>query len=78
MAALKSGVNQLGPDGRQVVLFCPKEVDALATGDLGVEAVLLSDLTQNPQLLGGDFSARNAGDNRIGAASLDVSKVAVV
>src|SRR5690606_21553056 len=40
VAGLETGLDQLGPDVRQLVQLGAEQVDALAAGDLGVEVVL--------------------------------------
>jgi hypothetical protein len=60
VAALEPRIDELFPDVRQVVDARAEEVDALAAGDLGVEAVLLRDLTEDDQLLRRDLLARDA------------------
>ena len=44
VAGFEAGVDQLAPDQRQLVHLRAEQVDALAAGDLGVQAVLLRDL----------------------------------
>ena len=78
VAALEAGGDQLGPDVGQVVHRRPEQVDALAAGDLGVEAVLPGDLAQDDQLLRRDLAAGDARDDRVQPAALDVGQEAVV
>ena len=44
MAGFEAGVDELVPDERQLVHLRAEQVDALAAGDLGVQAVLLRHL----------------------------------
>ena len=44
VAALEAGGDQLFPDVGQLLDLGAEQIDALAAGDLGVEAVLLGDL----------------------------------
>ncbi|PMB67057.1 hypothetical protein BM221_006719 [Beauveria bassiana] len=78
VARLEAGGAERGPDGGQVLLAGAKEVDALAAGDFGVEAVALGDAANGEQLGGRDLAAGDARDDRVGAVALDVAEVAVV
>ena len=55
-----------------------EQVDALAAGDLGVEAELLGHLAEGDELVGGDLAARHPGDHRVGAVPLEVGQEVVV
>src|SRR5918999_1854235 len=55
-----------------------EQVNALAPGDLGVEAVFLCHLTDDDQLLRRDFAPWNARDDRVGAILLDIGEEVVV
>src|SRR5690606_1053608 len=59
VAGLEPGLDQLAPDGRQVVQLGAEQVDALAAGDLGVEVVFLRHRAHGDQLVRGDFAAGN-------------------
>ena len=67
VAALEAGVDQLLPDVGQLLDRRAEQIDALAAGDLGVEAVLLGDLAQDDELLGRDLAAGNARHDRVRA-----------
>src|SRR3546814_7676973 len=70
-----AGGYQFLPDRRQLVDFRTEQVDTLATGDLGVEPVLLRDHADRDQLVGGDLAARHARHDRVRAVLLDVGEV---
>ena len=78
MAALEPRGDELFPDVGELLDARAEEVDPLATGDLGVEGVLLGDLTESDELIGGDLPGRHARHDRIGPVLLDVGEEAVV
>ena len=78
MARFEAGGDQFFPDERQLLDVRAEQVDALAAGDLGVEAVLLRDLADRDQAVGRDFAARHARHDRVGAVLLDVGEEVVV
>src|SRR5450756_111687 len=47
MAAFETGVNQFLPDLRQIAQHGAKQVDALATRDLGIEVIFFSYLSDH-------------------------------
>ena len=55
-----------------------EQIDTLAAGDLGIQAVLLGHLAQDDQFFRRDFATGHARDHRIRAAALDVGQEAVV
>ena len=78
MARLEAGVDQALPDGGQLLDAGAEQVDALAAGDLRVEAEVLGDLADGDELLGRDLAAGDAGHDRVGAVPLDVGEEVVV
>src|SRR5690606_11763080 len=78
VAGLEAGLDQLGPDIRLVVQLAADHADALAAGDLGVEAVLLGHLPDGEEAFGGDLAAGHARHHRVGAVLLHVGHEGVV
>ena len=78
VAALEAGVDQILPDVRQLMGGGAEQVDALAAGDLRVEAVFAGHLAENDELLRRDLAARHARHHGIRAAALDIRQKAVV
>src|SRR6185437_10207424 len=78
VARLEAGVDELAPDGGELLEACAEHVDALGAGDLGVEPVLAGDLADGHQSGGSDLAAGDAWNDRIGPVALDVGHVAVV
>jgi len=78
MSAFKAGLDQLLPDKRQVVETGAEHVDTLASGDLAVETVLLCDLSEHDEIARSDLSARDARNNRIAPAFLNIRQIAIV
>lgn len=76
--ALHARVDELLPDGEQVLLLGAKHVDALAAGDLGVQAVLLCNLADDDQLVRRDLAGGDPRHDGKGSVSLDVAEEAVV
>ena len=50
----------------------------MAAGDLEIEIVAFGDLAEHDQFVGGDLTAGDAGDDRVGPTSLDVGEEAIV
>ncbi len=78
VAALEARVHKLLPDVRQVLQLGAEQIDALAAGDLGVEAVVPCRLAQGDELVGGNLAARHARNHRVQPAALHVGEEAVV
>ena len=78
VAALEPGRDELLPDLGELLDARAEEVDALAAGDLGVEAVLLGDLSEGDELVRRDLAARYARHDRVRAVLLDVREEAIV
>lgn len=78
MSAFESGIDQFFPDFGKLMDLCAKEVDSLAAGDFGVEAVLFGDLAERNKLIGRDLTAGDAGDDRIESAALHVGEEAII
>ena len=78
VAGFHAGIDELLPDQRQLVHLRAEQVDALAAGDLGVQAVLLRHLADDDELLGRDLATRHARDDRIRAVLLHVGEEVVV
>ena len=78
VAGFEAGVDELAPDQRQLVHLRAEQVDALAAGDLGVQAVLLRDRADDDELVRRDLAARHARDDGIGAVLLHVGEEVVV
>lgn len=76
---MSGGHVEVFPDGRQVVLLHPQQVDALATGDLDHRhLVLVGDVGDAPQLGGVGHAAPHPRYHRVGAVLLDVGVGAFV
>src|SRR5439155_25946404 len=69
---------QRGAGGGTLVQSSAEQVDALATGDLGVEAELLGDVADGDELVGRDLPTGHAGNHRVGAVALQVGQEVVV
>ncbi|KPH88225.1 hypothetical protein GLUCOINTEAF2_0203911 [Komagataeibacter intermedius AF2] len=78
LSGLESCFQQFTPDIGQLFQPRAEQVDALAAGDLGIQAVFLCHLTKYDQLLRRDLAARDAGYDRIGAVFLHVGHERVV
>jgi hypothetical protein len=78
VAGFEAGGDQFFPDQRQLFHAGAEQVDALAAGDLGVEAVLLGHLADRDQAIGRDFAAGHARHHRVGAVLLDIAEEVVV
>ena len=78
VAGFEAGVDQLAPDQRQLVHLRAEQVDALAAGDLGVQAVLLRDRADGDEPFRRDLAARHARHDRIRAVLLHVGEEVVV
>ncbi len=78
VTGLEAGVGQLTPDRGQLVHLRAEEIDALAAGDLRVQAVFLGHLRDDQQLVGRDLAAGDARHHRIAAVLLQVREVVVV
>ncbi len=78
VAALEAGGDQLLPDVGKLLHLRAEQIDALAAGDLRVQAVLLGDLPEGDQLVGRDLAAGHARHDRVQPAALHVGQEAVV
>mmetsp|Transcript_3808 Transcript_3808/g.8865 ORF Transcript_3808/g.8865 Transcript_3808/m.8865 type:complete len:262 (-) Transcript_3808:2058-2843(-) len=78
VATLQSGLAQLFPDVRELILGGTEQIDTLGSGDLGVEIVLLGDLAHCDELVGGQLASRNTRDDRVRPSSLHVGERPVV
>mmetsp|Transcript_45059 Transcript_45059/g.127190 ORF Transcript_45059/g.127190 Transcript_45059/m.127190 type:complete len:306 (+) Transcript_45059:1471-2388(+) len=78
MAALEPRIHELLPYLRQVLHRRPEQVDSLATGDLGVQAVLDAHISNDTEARWRDLSPRDAWDDAVGARPLDVGQEPVV
>lgn len=78
VAGFEARFNQLPPDLRQVVFLRAKQADALGAGDFGVQIEFTSDTAHGDQPFRGDFAARGARNDRVGAIFLDVGEEVVV
>src|SRR5215510_6837749 len=78
MATFKADVDQFLPDIREILDLSAKQIDALPTCNLGVEAKFFSCFAQGDKLVRGNFTARDAWNDRVQAATLHVRQKAVV
>ncbi|ENO77080.1 cellobiohydrolase A [Thauera sp. 27] len=78
MAGLEAGGDQFFPDRWQLLDAGAEQVHPLATGDLGVQAVLLRHLADCDQPLWRDLATGHARHHRIGTVLLDVAEEVVV
>ena len=78
VAALHAGGDHLFPDVGQLLHLRAEQIDALAAGDLGVQAVLLGDAAQGDELVGRDLAAGHARHHGVQPAALHVGQEAVV
>ncbi len=78
VAGLEPGLDEPGPDPRELVDAGAEEVDALAAGDLRVEPEVAGDLADHDELVGGDLAAGDARDDRVRAVALQVREEVVV
>ena len=78
MACFKASGDQFFPDFRQLAQGGAKQVDPLATGDLGVEVVFLGHFTQHDQFVRRYFAARYPWHDGIGAVFLHVGHEGIV
>ena len=56
MARFESCIDQLAPDQGQLMDLRAQHIDALAAGDLGIEPILLRNLSDRDELLRRDFA----------------------
>ena len=61
-----------------VVHLKREQIDALATGYLGIQVVLFRDLTQNDEFVRSDFTTRNSRHHGIGTVLLDIGQHVIV
>src|SRR5207302_4145700 len=73
-----AGADQPGPDSGELLDPGTEKIDALTTGDLGVEPELLSDLADRDELIRGDLTAWHAGNYRVAPIALQVGQEMVV
>src|SRR5215813_15045585 len=78
MAAFKADIDQFLPDVREILDLSPKQIDALSPRNLGVEAKLLGRFAQRDKLLRGNFTTRDARNDRVQTATLHVRQKAVI
>ena len=78
MTRLHSTINEFLPNIRKVLFPRTKHIDTLTARNLGVEVVLLRDGTDNDELLWGNLTARNSGNDGERAVPLDVGQESVV
>src|SRR5712691_8285563 len=78
MAAFKADVDQFLPDVRKILDLSPKQIDALPPRDLGVEAKFFRCFAQGDKLVRGDFTTRDAWNDRIQAPTLQDRQKAVI
>src|SRR5471030_2146233 len=78
VAGFETGGDQFLPDQRQLLDARAKQINALAAGDLGVQAVLLGDHADGDQAIGRDFAAGHARHHRVGAVLLYIAEEVVV
>src|SRR5882724_12670552 len=78
VTALEAGIDQLAPDQRKVGQMGAEHIDPLGAGDLGIEAIFLSNLPDGDQLLRCDLSTGDPRHYGISATFLDVGEEAVV
>ena len=76
--ALEARLDQLLPDGRQLVHLRSEQVDPLAARDLRVQAVLLGHRAEGDQLGGSDLATGHARHDAVEAAALHVRQKPVV
>ena len=67
MATFKANVDQFLPDIREILDLSPKQIDALPTRNLGVEAKFFRCFAQGDKLVRANFSTRDAWNDRIQA-----------
>src|SRR5215510_10002037 len=78
MAAFKTNVEQSLPDVREILDLRPKQIDALPTCNLGIEAKLFRCFAQGDELVRRDFTTRDAWNDRVQAATLHVRQKAII
>src|SRR5471032_2396265 len=78
VAGFETGSDQFFPYQRQLLDARAKQINALAAGDLGVQAVLLGDHADGDQAIGRDFAAGHARHHRVGAVLLYIAEEVVV
>ena len=78
MATFHAGGDDFFPNVGKLLYLRAKQIDPLTSGNLRIQPVLLRDLAQHDQFVGGDLASRNTGDDRIKSAPLDVGQKPVV
>jgi len=78
MTGFKTSGDEFFPNIWELFLACPKEVNSLATGNLGVEVPFLGNGADGDEFVGSDFSSGNSRDDGVGAVFLHVGEKAVI
>ena len=78
LSCLHAGIHQLFEDVWQVVNLGAVHAQALGSGDLGPQSVLLGRRGEGQEGVWSDVTTRTAWDHRVGARLLDVGQEAVV
>lgn len=78
MATLHPRIHQLLPDGEKILLLRAKHVDALSSGNLAVQIVLLGHLPDGDELVGRDLAAGHTRHDGESPVALDVGQESVI
>lgn len=78
MSRLHARLHQRRPDVHQILLLRSKHVYPLPASDFAVKPVLLCDLPNDDEFLGGDLTTGDTGDDGEGAVALDIGEELVV
>ena len=78
MTRLHATIDKLSPNGNKILLLCTEHVDALATSDLSVQTILLRDLANDNQFVGGNLTCSHSGNDGVGTVTLYVAEILVV
>ena len=78
MATFETGIDQVFPDVGKLIHPGTEQVDPLTAGDLGIEFVFLSDLTQHDELVGRDFSAGDSGHDGVKSLALNIGHETII
>ncbi|SKV37698.1 Uncharacterised protein [Mycobacteroides abscessus subsp. abscessus] len=73
-----AGIDEPLPDQRELLDASTEQIDALTTGDLGVQTEIPGDLADDDELLRGDLTAGQPRHYRVGAVLLHVGQEVIV